>query len=139
MPLGRQHVDIGVVVVVRHVRIEEFRQVAIRLFEDNRLLVVDERPKLQRRLLESQRFCRPVGAHRLPDAVAQDQRRLAFQLRQEGRLSDVGDFVIRVAAVVRHEEGNLRPLHVSGESGEAVIVGHESALADERGSEVGRC
>ena len=76
------------------------------------------------------------------DGLALPSRRISAGLPsifgQERGLGDVGDFVLRIAAVIGDEEGDLRAVDAAGEGGEAVAVGHERALAHQRGGEVGR-
>ncbi len=138
MAFRQQHLGVRVVVIVGHVRVEEFGKEAVRLFEYHGLLVVDEGAEVERRLGRSEDFQRAARAQRLALAVAHDERRRALHFREEGGLGDVGHLVARIAAVIGHQEGDLRPVHVAGESGEPVAVGHERALADERCGQVGR-
>jgi hypothetical protein len=107
MAFCEEHVDVLVVIVVREIRIEEFGQVAIGLFEHDCLLIIYEGGELQWRLLEGERLERAIVAEGLALAILKDQRGLAFDLGDEGGLGDVGRFVRRIPSVVRHEESDL--------------------------------
>ena len=138
MSLGKQALDIGVVIVIGHVGIEELGQVTVRFLEDHRFLIVDKRRQIEGRLFEPQSFQRPAFTELLGEAVAHNDRRLAFHQRNHPGAGDVGHGLRRRPAVVDENVLHFGPCDFTGECREAAGMLGELTGLNEGGDKIAR-